>query len=124
MFGQESNKDALAGATVPFGSFLAILKGRVKHIDRATKDMGMSNVGASGLDLRPQFIGRKTVSMRREMIVHPNSVQHGKGPQVKERLFRPSQQGMNEICACHVRDSTDGILGKSVLMMSTNPTET
>ncbi len=38
---------------VPLGYFLAILKSRVKRIDQTTKDMGTSNVGVNGLDLRP-----------------------------------------------------------------------
>jgi hypothetical protein len=74
VFGREANKDALAGTAVPLGNLLAVLQGRIKHIDRTSKDMGAGNVGVSGLDPRPQFHGRKTVSVRWETIVHPNGV--------------------------------------------------
>lgn len=56
------------------------------------------------------------------MVVAPNRVGHGKGPEGNELETRPVKCGMQHIRSCHVTDSSYSALGYTILEFGSNAT--
>ena len=125
MFGGETDEHALTRAATPLWDGFAILKMRIKYIDGAAKRMGTAKVIVIGACTGPKFFrGEATEGLFRRSIVDPDGIVHRESPEIQIAPLGPVNLEMNQVGTGHPADSTNTAFGNSILMVSTDTTET
>ena len=102
---------------------MSISKVMVKNVHRAAKDVGASEISMGATSLGPHFFGAQATGPRRQLVVHPDSIIHCKGPKSHCNVGGLMAHRVQKIGTCPADDDLDITFRNAVLKLGRDTAE-